>query len=149
VSEYIFELVSNTYNLPGDMGSGGKYCSKFLLSVLCCHSTRFTKKELGDQLLMRAQLLMGKAVQEQISIPTIQALLQLSARELGQGCISWGWGYSGMAFRMAIDLGLFNKTDAAECTAEDREIRKRLAWACFFWDKYVTSTNMTGMFTDS
>jgi hypothetical protein len=118
------------------MGSGGKYFSKFLLSVMCCHSTRFTKKDLASQLLMRVRLLMGTEIQDNISIPTIQALLQFSARELGQGSVAQGWCYSGVAFRMASDLGLFNKNDPATYTAEDREIRKRLAWSCFCWDKY-------------
>jgi hypothetical protein len=121
-----------------DMGSGGKYFSQLLLSVMCCHSTRFTKKELAAQLLMRVHLLLGEQIQDNISIPTVQALLQLSARQVGQGAVSQGWLYSGIAFRMAIDLGLFNKTDPTTCSAEDREIRKRLAWSCFCWDKAMS-----------
>jgi hypothetical protein len=40
------------------------------------------------------------------SIPTVQALLLLSAQECGQGNLSQAWLYSGMAFRLLVDLGI-------------------------------------------
>jgi hypothetical protein len=92
-------------------------------------------------LISRARLLLGSEIQKPSSIPTVQALLQLSARELAYGSISQAWLYSGMAFRMVSDLGLHHSggkiLDLGHLTAEDLEIRRRLFWSCYFWDKYV------------
>lgn len=125
-----------------DMSTGGPYFSHFLLSVLCSHSTRFIEKQLSEILLSRARLLMGKEIHKESSIPTIQGLLQFSAREMGQGAVSQAWLYSGMAFRMATDLGLHLSTDRisslGHLNAQDKEIRTRLAWACYLWDKAMS-----------
>ena len=90
-------------------------------------------------LVNRARLLLGTEIQKPSSIPTAQALLQLSARELAYGSISQAWLYSGMAFRMVSDLGLQHSNsrifDLGHLTAEDLEIRRRLFWSCYFWDK--------------
>jgi len=126
-----------------DMSTGGPYFSPFLLSVICAHSTRFIEKHLGDTLVARARMLMAVEIQKDSSIPTIQGLLQLSAREIGQGMISQAWLYSGMAFRMSTDLGLHLSTESIShlgqpLNAQDKEIRTRLSWACFLWDKAMS-----------
>jgi hypothetical protein len=42
---------------------------------------------------------------------------------------------------MVSDLGLHHSggkiLDLGHLTAEDLEIRRRLFWSCYFWDKYV------------
>ncbi|MAD83199.1 MAG: hypothetical protein CL912_09545 [Deltaproteobacteria bacterium] len=53
------------------------------------------------------------------------------------------WLYSGMAFRIAIDLGIHLPSDklrgyVRSLTAEDIEIRKRLFWGCYTWDKAMS-----------
>ena len=53
------------------------------------------------------------------------------------------WLYSGMAFRMAIDLGIHLPVDRLRAyvkslTAEDVEIRKRLFWSCYTFDKAIS-----------
>ncbi|KAG4432450.1 hypothetical protein IFR05_012065 [Cadophora sp. M221] len=53
------------------------------------------------------------------------------------------WLYSGMAFRIAIDLGIHLPSDklrgyATSLTVEDIEIRKRLFWGCYTWDKAMS-----------
>ncbi len=53
------------------------------------------------------------------------------------------WLYSGMAFRIAIDLGIHLPSDklqsyAKSLSPEDIEIRKRLFWSCFTWDKAIS-----------
>ena len=121
------------------MATGGQYCSQLLVTVLCAHSSRFQGGELGRMLISRARLLLGSEIQKPSSIPTAQALLQLSARELAYGATSQAWLYSGMAFRMVSDLGLHHSSgrgsNLSHLTAEDLEIRKRLFWSCYFWDK--------------
>lgn len=123
------------------MSTGGQYFSQFLLTVLCAHSARFQDGRIGDVLISRARLLLGSEIHKPSSIPTVQALLQLSARDLAFGSISQSWLYSGLAFRMVSDLGLHHSSgkilDLGHLTAEDLEIRRRLFWSCYFWDKYA------------
>jgi hypothetical protein len=54
-----------------------------------------------------------------------------------------GWLYSGMAFRMAFDMGIHLPSDKLQAfvkslSAEDIEIRKRLFWSCYTWDKTIS-----------
>lgn len=128
-------------NFPaGDMTTDGPYFSQFLLIVLCAHAARFHNRQVGDMLISRARLLLGTEIHRPSSIPTVQALLQLSARDLAFGSISQAWLYSGMAFRMVSDLGLHQSTakmvELGHFSSEDLEIRRRLFWSCYFWDKY-------------
>jgi hypothetical protein len=119
--------------------TGGPYYSTFLLTVLCAHAARFGKGEMKDALISRARLLLGTEIHKPSSIATTQALLQLSARDLAYGSISQAWLYSGMAFRMVTDLGLHHSNAkvlaVGHLTIEDLEIRRRLFWSCYFWDK--------------
>ena len=118
------------------MATGGCYYSEFLVTVICAHAAKYQAEDCADRLLARARHLLGTAIQHPSSIPTVQALLQLSARELASGLISQAWVYSGMAFRMASDLGLqHNDPRIQGLNSVDREIRLRLVWSCYFWDK--------------
>jgi hypothetical protein len=54
-----------------------------------------------------------------------------------------GWLYSGMAFRMAFDMGIHLPSDKLQAfvkslSTEDIEIRKRLFWSCYTWDKTIS-----------
>lgn len=119
-----------------DMATGGRYYSEFLLTVICAHAAKYEDASFGDMLLTRARRLLGTAIQQPSSIPTVQALLQLSARDLAHGSISRAWVYSGIAFRMASDLGLQHSGPGIRgIGAVDLEIRRRLFWSCYFWDK--------------
>lgn len=75
-------------------------------------------------------------------IPTIQTLLLLSAQECGRGNRTQAWLYSGMAFRLLDDLGISidsrKYSGSAQLNDEDIEIRNRLFWSCYFWDKMVS-----------
>lgn len=121
------------------MSAGGPYYSEFLLMVLCAHASRYADKRVAEMLISRARMLVGPAIHEPSSIPTVQALLQLSARDLAFGSISQAWLYSGMAFRMAWDLGLHHAASVAPnlqgLSPTDVEVRRRLFWSCYFWDK--------------
>lgn len=82
-----------------------------------------------------------------VSIPFTQALLQLSALKIGKGHTSMAWMYSGMAFRMAIDLGIFsdpsnsssndNNNDKDEHLQQRKQVCQQLAWSCYLWDKII------------
>ena len=48
-----------------------------------------------------------------------------------------------MAFRMAIDMGIHLPSEKLQSyvttlTAEDIEIRKRVFWSCYTWDKAIS-----------
>lgn len=69
------------------MATGGPCYSQFLTTVLCAHSLRSQGDSIGAILIARAHLLFEHEIQEPSSIPAVQALLQLSARELVFGSI--------------------------------------------------------------
>ena len=75
-------------------------------------------------------------------IPTVQALLLLSAQQCGSGNRTQAWLYSGMAFRLIDDMGICvdNKryADDGKFSTEDIEVRNRLFWSCYFWDKLIS-----------
>lgn len=125
------------------MTTGGDLYSPFLLVVMCAHAARFDHQDaISEVLLSRARLLLGEAIQGPTSIPTVQALLQLSARDLTHGSISKAWLYSGMAFRMSSDLGLNYSSGRVAAignlSPEDLEVRRRLSWSCYCWDKIIS-----------
>jgi len=75
-------------------------------------------------------------------VPTVQALLLLSARACGRGDRSQAWLYSGMAFRMIDDMGISvdgqKYSGSDQLSTEDIEIRHRLFWASYMWDKLIS-----------
>jgi hypothetical protein len=132
----------------------GPYYSDVLMNAVLSHSVRWCKAEPqigplldsfdgGAQFYQRAvsglfeSLKVGYA-----SVPTIQTLLLLSAQECGKGNRTQAWLYSGMAFRVLDDLGISIDSrkylGAAQLSDEDIEIRNRLFWSCYFWDKIVS-----------
>lgn len=143
-----------TYKLQGDMKLNGPYYSDALLNAILSHSVRWCKTEPrihsilesydgGAAFWNRAVTGLHDSLKDgHVDIPTIQTLLLLSARECGQGHRTQAWLYSGMAFRMLDDLGITidsrKYSDSAQLSDEDIEIRNRLFWSCYFWDKIVS-----------
>ncbi|GJC99984.1 fungal specific transcription factor [Colletotrichum higginsianum] len=76
------------------------------------------------------------------SIPTVQTLLLLSAQECSVGNSAQAWTYSGLAFRIIDHLGICvdgqRYPGSVQLTDEDVEIRHRLFWSCYFWDKMIS-----------
>ncbi|CAJ0553000.1 Ff.00g010780.m01.CDS01 [Fusarium sp. VM40] len=68
-------------------------------------------------------------------IPSVQALLLLGDLECGVGRDNTGWMYSGMANRLAFDIGLH-----LDCTSnmsqQDMKIRNMAMQACVIFDRY-------------
>ncbi|KAF5261391.1 hypothetical protein FOXYS1_7927 [Fusarium oxysporum] len=61
-----------------------------------------------------------------------------TAREIGRGSVSQAWLYGGMAFRVAIDIGLFSLSPARSGDIIWTQLGRHLAWSCFFWDKTLS-----------
>lgn len=136
------------------MKINGPYYSDALLNALLSHSVRWCKTEPrigpilnsfdgGAQFAHRAVTELYDSLKVgHVGIPTIQTLLLLSAQECGRGNRTQAWLYSGMAFRMLDDLGVsidsLKYSDSAKLNDEDVEIRNRLFWSCYFWDKMVS-----------
>lgn len=101
-----------------DMGlPNGRYFSLFLFFSIMAHSAGFCKSDTsfqgdeqfqlaGDYFPSRAKELLPQELERPGSIPTVQGLLLLSASAGSLGQKSQAWTYSGMAFRMLVDMGL-------------------------------------------
>ena len=106
-------------------------------------TTTVSAQDFMQKMTDEARYGLGVDILKPSSIPTIQALLQQSARELVSGQASQAWTFAGVAFRMAIDLGIHLPSDRLQSfitslTAEDIEVRKRLFWSCYTWDKILS-----------
>ncbi|RAL05437.1 putative C6 transcription factor [Aspergillus ibericus CBS 121593] len=137
-----------------DMKINGPYYSDALLNAILSHSVRWCKTEPrigpildsfegGAQFSHRAVSGLYDSLKAgYVGIPTIQTLLLLSAQECGRGNRTQAWLYSGMAFRMLDDLGISidsrKYSDSAHLSDEDIELRNRLFWSCYFWDKLIS-----------
>lgn len=102
-----------------------------------------TPTELIEKMTEEARFNLGMDILKDSSIPSIQALLQQSAREAMYGHSPQSWTFAGVAFRMALDIGLHLPSDKLQVyvqslTIEDIEIRKRLFWSCYTWDKILS-----------
>ena len=132
----------------------GPYYSHTLLSAILSHSARWCYRDpnIRDALepydkgrlfhhhattLLHEDLKNGRC-----DIPTIQALLLISAQECGRGNWTLAWMYSGIAFRLVEDLGISidgqKYAGSVKFLDEDIEIRNRLFWSCYIWDKMIS-----------
>ncbi|KAI8063592.1 fungal-specific transcription factor domain-containing protein [Gongronella butleri] len=72
-------------------------------------------------------------------ISTVQALILLSSHQQGAAKTARAWLYSGMAFRMALDLGLNRNAEHWHLSLEEKERRKRVFWVCFMVDRLTSA----------
>ncbi|OAP54333.1 hypothetical protein AYL99_11434 [Fonsecaea erecta] len=130
-----------------DLIHGGPYCSRFLANAIFACASKFSRRvevrtdpsnpltagarffERCDQLLHQDSLLTIPR------IPTVAGLLLLGSTYIARGETSKGWLYTGYALRMVYDLGLHLDPDLKSEDAEEVEIRRRLFWGAFIYDK--------------
>jgi hypothetical protein len=99
----------------------------------------------GDQYLCVAKALLDSTYAS--SMPsTVQALLLLGYRELGIGAMAQAWVYTGMAVRMAQDLGMHRQADGWArvdvgrlFSPRELQERRRIWWGCVVLDGYVST----------
>ena len=136
-----------------DMTSNGPYYSDALLNAILTHSVRWCNSDPhmarllepydgGRQFFRWAVASVFENVQQgHGSVHDVQALLLLSAQEEGRGNRTQSWLYSGMAFRLVEDMGINidgrKFAASAQFSNEDIEIRNRLFWSCFSWEKLL------------
>ncbi|KAF2152253.1 hypothetical protein K461DRAFT_321290 [Myriangium duriaei CBS 260.36] len=134
-----------------DLALGGPYCSDFLImcifSLVARHLTPQDQVSLhighAGQYVQRAkQLLQDELSAPTPQIPTIQGLLILGGAHCAMGKSSEGWLYTGMAFRMMVDIGLHLRTtklaELERRTPAETETRRRLYNSAFLWDKTLS-----------
>ncbi|KAH8586683.1 fungal-specific transcription factor domain-containing protein [Bisporella sp. PMI_857] len=137
-----------------DMELLGPYYSHTLLNAMMSHSVRWCKhRDQIHQLLVpyddgelfskqARTMVFDELRYGQSKIPTVQTLLLLSAQECSQGNRTQAWLYSGMAFRLIEDMGICidgqKFAGSVRLSDEDIEIRHRLFWSCYFWDKMIS-----------
>ncbi|KAG2130112.1 fungal-specific transcription factor domain-containing protein [Suillus cothurnatus] len=99
----------------------------------------------GDQYFNVAKKLLDNSYAS--SLPsTVQALLLLGYREIGIGAMAQAWVYTGMAVRMAQDLGMHRAADGWARADVGRlfgprelQERRRIWWGCVVLDGYVST----------
>ncbi|OGE51789.1 hypothetical protein PENARI_c012G03888 [Penicillium arizonense] len=138
-----------------DMEVLGSYYSHTLLNAVLSHSIRWGKSdkttcekleeayESGAIFGRHARTLLFDELSSGIcTIPTVQTLLLLSAQECSSGNSAQAWVYTGIAFRLIDHLGICVDSQryagSVELSDEDVEIRNRLFWSCYFWDKMLS-----------
>jgi hypothetical protein len=127
-----------------DAGAG-PYYSDLLMYAICAMgalaSEEIALRELSDVFFNRAQQLLYGSALESPNLTTLQALILLGHREIGQGKMSKGWLLSGMAFRLAHEMGLHldpSNWKGSDDSRVDREILRRTYWAAFVADKHLS-----------
>ncbi|KAF3156904.1 hypothetical protein TWF751_002528 [Orbilia oligospora] len=141
-----------------------------LILALCAVSARFSnhptiRKDMpflaGEEWGIEA----GRIVRENFdraNLTNLTVLLLLGLHELGTCNGGKSWAYGGMAMRMAYALQLHKEIDndplgiptnssmlhRNPISFTDREIRRRLMWACFFMDRFNSSGTSRPQFLD-
>lgn len=132
----------------------GPYYSHTLLNAMLAHSVRWCKREPqiryqlepydGGALFSRhaRSLLFDEISLGNCKIPTVQVCLLLSAQECSKGNKTQAWVYCGIAFRLIEDMGITvddqRYIGEVHLSDEDKEVRRRLFWSAYFWDKLIS-----------
>lgn len=135
-----------------------EYCTPLLVNAMLalgCHFTSHTgaradpeeSSTAGDHFFKETRrLIIADNSYATPSLATVQALALMSVREAGCGRESEGWVYSGISFRMALDLGLnyHSKPQSHPLGEDEEDARKVTFWGCFLFDKYVLFEDLVG-----
>ncbi|KAL2174793.1 fungal-specific transcription factor domain-containing protein [Thermothelomyces heterothallicus CBS 202.75] len=82
-----------------------------------------------------AKAMLGAELERPGGVPSVQALLLLADLECGVGRDATGWMYSGMANRLAFDIGLHVNTTAASMSELERQTRRQVMTSCVMFDR--------------
>ncbi|OTB05029.1 hypothetical protein M426DRAFT_147102 [Hypoxylon sp. CI-4A] len=132
-----------------DLYTLGPHVTPFLLCAVLSQAARYSTlsdaAEIGQNFASKAIQFLPSEIEKGSSVPTLQGLLIISARECACGGVSQGWLYSGMAFRMMRDLGIDVSPKklrlehlTKQFSEEDLKLRHQLFWSCYTWDKTIS-----------
>lgn len=142
-----------TYSYSGTSSRERPHISNLLLLSMFALAARYDQAELplldpgnlweaGLDYMVQAREVLNR-VYHYCRGTTCQALLLLGLREFGIGQMEHGWLYTGMAFRMAQDLGLhrdatlWQMNGRSMFTPQELQARKQIWWGCIRADKYT------------
>ncbi|KAL7915680.1 hypothetical protein GGI35DRAFT_3808 [Trichoderma velutinum] len=132
------------------LAQGTAYCSSLLVNAMLALGCHFTdipgafgipgdSRTKGDHFFAEAKrLIVDNDEYEKPRLVTVQALALMSVREAGCAREAKGWVYSGMSFRMALDIGLnleVEGLDKEHMSEEEIDARRITFWGCFLFDK--------------
>ncbi|PKK49493.1 hypothetical protein CI102_7083 [Trichoderma harzianum] len=132
------------------LAPGTAYCSSLLVNAMLALGCHFTdipgafgipgdSRTKGDHFFAEAKrLIVDNDEYEKPRLVTVQALALMSVREAGCAREAKGWVYSGMSFRMALDIGLnleVEGLDKEHMSEEEIDARRITFWGCFLFDK--------------
>lgn len=134
----------------GSMATRSKHFSPLLLNAILAHAAHLSSRPevrtnpsdpatAGNRYFRTARKLLEVEC-ESPSMTTVQALALMGSREAGCGRdVGLGWLYSGMSFRMALDLGLHLRCDdlvrSGRILQEEADARVTTFWGCYLFDK--------------
>ncbi|KAI8340844.1 hypothetical protein BC941DRAFT_468014 [Chlamydoabsidia padenii] len=115
----------------------GPLITPLLLNIMYAHAAKHTSHS-SKPFYTRARQLVDDFI-DTPRISTVMALLYLAAFDDG----TWSsrcWMYSGMAVRMALDLGLYKANYYSnEMSQFDVELRKRVLWTSYVMDQLYST----------
>ncbi|KZT34004.1 hypothetical protein SISSUDRAFT_1053457 [Sistotremastrum suecicum HHB10207 ss-3] len=100
--------------------------------------------EAGDEFSDQAKSMLADQAYKSSRPSTCQALLLLAIREFGMGGMTEAWLYTGIAIRMALDLGMnrsgetWKRNGRHVFTEHQKTVRKRIWLSCVKLDKYIS-----------
>ncbi|OAL28759.1 hypothetical protein AYO22_02624 [Fonsecaea multimorphosa] len=130
-----------------DLVTGGPYASKFLSNAIFAAASKYSDRDevrddpsdprtAGGRFFRRCEgLLTAESPFPQSTTPHVAGLLLLGSALLARGEISKSWLFTGLAIRMVYDLGIHLDCNVDGLTVEDIELRRRLFWSAFIYDK--------------
>lgn len=133
-------------------GLSTPYCSALLVNSILALGCHFSSRQgaladpgdattAGDHFFEEAKrLALEKDEHENANLCNVQAFALMSVREAGCGREGSGWVYSGLSFRMALDIGLnLDTTNLGPQSLSEDEIdaRRITFWGCYLIDKWV------------
>ncbi|KAK1781493.1 fungal-specific transcription factor domain-containing protein [Copromyces sp. CBS 386.78] len=133
----------------GRMSQNPRHYSVFLHITMLAAGYRFAERSREDvkRLILgnwestfhrESKSMLDGELERPGGIPSVQALLILADLEFGAGRDSTGWMYSGMANRLAMDIGLHVSVpeSGSELLRAEEPLRRRVMTACVLFDRY-------------
>ena len=131
-------------------GVSSPYCSPLLVNAMLSLGSHFSSwrgafadpldsTTAGNHFFKEAKrLILENDEHENAKLCSVQAFAIMSVREAGCGREGKGWVYSGLSFRMALDLGLnvdVKNMGTHNLTDEEIDARRITFWGCHLVDK--------------
>ncbi|KAF4543796.1 Zn(II)2Cys6 transcription factor [Lasiodiplodia theobromae] len=133
--------------------SGGRFCTPLLLNCILALGSRFTERPdlrsdpddsntAGIVFLDKAKVLLSLDMKRP-STTTLQSLCLISTMCFAIGADAAGWLHSGMAMRLALDMGMNLDSDLLArselMSAEEADLRRQIYWSLYCDDKLAAS----------